>query len=185
VSWSEGFAEGFADELEKLAGLREAGEAESARSGPGNLLREAGAAEGARVRPGALRRFGRIAVPAAVGASAAALLAHRLRKKREKTAGIGSLVGDALAPVGKFVVKHPMATLLGLATPAMAAGTAYAGGLSGGDKEPALQASVGHPSAYSDVNFHNLIPEKAPPWERYRLSRNYPSWRKGIGAAAK
>lgn len=101
----------------------------------------------------------------------------------EKVAGLGSLVGDALAPVGKLVAKHPMATIFG-AVPAVAgAAKAYAGGVSGEAGERVLQATAGHPSAYSDVNFHDLIPHKLQPWEKFRLSRNYPGWRRGIGAS--
>ena len=100
----------------------------------------------------------------------------------EKVAGVASLVGDALAPVGKFVAKHPMATIFGAVPAVAAAGKAYAGGINGGEKERVLEATSGHPSAYSDVNFHDLLPHKLQPWEKFRLSRNYPSFRKGIGA---
>lgn len=100
----------------------------------------------------------------------------------EKVAGIGGLVADALSPAAKFVAKHPMATIFG-AVPAVAgAAKAYAGGVSGGSGERVLDATSGHPSAYSDVNFHELIPHKLQPWEKFRLSRNYPSFRRGIGA---
>ena len=99
-----------------------------------------------------------------------------------KVAGVAGLVGDALAPAAKFVAKHPMATIFG-AVPAVAgAAKAYAGGVSGETGERVLQATSGHPSAYSDVNFHDLIPHKLQPWEKFRLSRNYPSFRRGIGA---
>ena len=59
--------------------------------------------------------------------------------------------------------------------PAVAgAARAYAGGVSGEAGERVLQATAGHPSAYSDVNFHDLIPHKLQPWEEFKLSRNYP-----------
>lgn len=101
----------------------------------------------------------------------------------EKVAGIGGVIADALAPAAKFVAKHPMATIFGAVPVAAGAAKAYAGGLKGDDKEPVLQATAGHPSAYSDVNFHELIPHKLQPWEKFRLSRNYPSFRRGIGAS--
>lgn len=98
----------------------------------------------------------------------------------EKVAGI---VGDALAPVGKLVAKHPMATIFGAVPVVAGAAKAYAGGVSGEAGERVLQATAGHPSAYSDVNFHDLIPHKLQPWEKFKLSRNYPGFRRGIGAA--
>lgn len=100
----------------------------------------------------------------------------------EKRAGVvSSLLGGALKGTGKLVAKYPVTSILGVYPAARAAAGAYGKRVAGTEAEHVLAARPGQPSAYSDVNFHELFPHKLQPWQKFRLSRNYPAWRARIG----
>jgi len=86
---------------------------------------------------------------------------------------LGSL--GALKSLGKFVYKHPMATLgivgTGAAT-GLAAKAGYESGRAGG-KGRYLPASAAGPSDAAYINYHQFFEHKPSRKERKKLHRNY------------